>query len=81
MAVKLGIPNLIGGSFEGVTPFLDNRIGIFFDYSNYGMELSKMGIEIATTDFLISGISIGELAFIGDISKIISDKIINSFDK
>lgn len=79
--LKLGIPNIAGVSVEGVTPLLDDRIGVFANYSSYSMELSKAGIEVATKDIVINGISIGEIPFVGDISKLISDKIINSFDK
>jgi hypothetical protein len=81
LGVKFGVPNAIGVSFEGVTPFLDDRIGVFVDYSNYSTELSKTGIKVATKDIVINGVSLANIPFVGDISKLISDKFINSFDK
>ncbi len=44
--LKLGIPNIVGVSVEGITPLLNDRIGVFANYSIYSMELSKAGIEV-----------------------------------
>ena len=79
--MKLGIPNIVGVSVEGIIPLLNDRIGVFANYSSYSMELSKAGIEVATKDIAINGVSIGGIPFIGDISKLIANQIINSFDK
>ena len=33
IGVKIGSPNLVGGTAEWVTPLFDNRFAVFFDYS------------------------------------------------
>ena len=38
IGIKLGIPNLIGGSAEVILPFLDNHFAPFFDYSGFKLE-------------------------------------------
>ena len=44
LGIKLGIPNLIGGSAEIVLPVLGNRIAPYFDYSGFSIDTE----EIAT---------------------------------
>lgn len=35
VGVKIGIPNIIGGDIEYVTPLLNNRLALFIDYSGF----------------------------------------------
>ncbi len=46
IGVKLGVPNIIGGDLEYVTPLLDNRIALFIDYSGFKISPDDDEIKI-----------------------------------
>jgi len=35
IGIKIGVPNIVGGDLEYVTPLLNNRIALFVDYSGF----------------------------------------------
>ena len=43
IGLKIGTPNAVGGGLEWVTPLLDNRFAVFFDYS--GIKVDEDDIE------------------------------------
>ena len=47
VGLKIGTPNIIGGNLEYVTPFLNNRIALFIDYSGFTIkdDASKIGLK------------------------------------
>ena len=47
LGVKIGFPNLIGGNVEYVTPLLDDKLAVNFDYS-----MLKMGWFISEEDYM-----------------------------
>ena len=42
LGLKLGIPNVIGGSAEIILPLFGNRLSPFFDYSGFNIETSDL---------------------------------------
>ena len=51
LGVKLGIPNLIGGSAEIVLPILGNRIGPYFDYSGFSIDTDEIGTSFSYLEY------------------------------
>ena len=51
LGVKLGIPNLIGGSAEIVLPVFGNRIAPFFDYSGFNLDTDELETEFAYLEY------------------------------
>ncbi len=47
LGAKIGVPNIIGGSVEGITPLLKNRVSLFIDYSRIN---PKVFIEVGGTE-------------------------------
>ena len=51
LGVKLGIPNLIGGSAEIVLPILGNRIAPYFDYSGFSIDTDEIGTSYSYLEY------------------------------
>ena len=51
LGVKLGIPNLIGGSAEIVLPVFGNRIAPFIDYSGFNLDTDELETEFAYLEY------------------------------
>ena len=51
LGVKLGVPNVAGGSAEIVLPFLDNRIAPYADFSGFDVEDAETEIALSYTEF------------------------------
>jgi hypothetical protein len=51
VGLKIGVPNIAGISFEGVTPLLDNRIAPFVDFSSFDVKDSKTEIGLSYSEF------------------------------
>jgi hypothetical protein len=51
LGVKLGIPNLIGGSVEIVLPILGNRIAPYFDYSGFSIDTDDIGTSFSYLEY------------------------------
>ena len=51
LGVKLGIPNLIGGSAEIVLPILGNRIAPYFDYSGFSIDTDEIGTSFSYLEY------------------------------
>jgi hypothetical protein len=51
LGVKLGIPNLIGGSAEIVLPILGNRIAPYFDYSRFSIDTDEIGTSYSYLEY------------------------------
>ena len=51
LGVKLGIPNLIGGSAEIVLPILGNRIAPYFDYSGFSIDTDDIGTSFSYLEY------------------------------
>ena len=51
LGVKLGIPNLIGGSAEIILPILGNRIGPYFDYSGFSIDTDEIGTSFSYLEY------------------------------
>ena len=51
VGLKIGVPNIAGISFEGVTPLLDNRVAPFVDFSSFYVKDSKTEIGISYSEF------------------------------
>ena len=51
LVVKLGIPNLIGGSAEIILPILGNRIGPYFDYSGFSIDTDEIGTSFSYLEY------------------------------
>jgi len=49
--VKVGVPNIVGLSFEGVTPLLDNRLAAFADFSGFNVSDQETEIGINYSEF------------------------------
>src|SRR6056300_1364638 len=51
LGVKLGIPNLIGGSAEIVLPVFGNRIAPFFDYSGFKLDTNDLETDFTYLEY------------------------------
>ena len=51
VGLKIGVPNIAGISFEGVTPLLDNRVAPFVDFSSFDVKDSKTEIGLSYSEF------------------------------
>lgn len=51
LGVKLGVPNVAGGSAEVVLPFLDNRIAPYADFSGFDVKDVETEIALSYTEF------------------------------
>lgn len=51
LGVKLGIPNLIGGSAEIVLPVFGNRIAPFIYYSGFNLDTDELETEFAYLEY------------------------------
>lgn len=49
--VKVGVPNIVGLSFEGVTPLLDNRLAAFADFSGFNIPRDDIEIGLEYSEF------------------------------
>ena len=49
--VKVGVPNIVGLSFEGVTPLLDNRLAAFADFSGFNVTNEETEIDLSYSEF------------------------------
>ena len=51
VGLKIGVPNIAGISFEGVTPLLDNRVAPFVDFSSFDVKDSETEIGLSYSEF------------------------------
>ena len=51
VGVKIGVPNVAGGSAEVVLPFLDNRIAPYADFSSFDVEDAETEIGLSYNEF------------------------------
>ena len=51
LGIKLGIPNLIGGSAEIVLPVLGNRIAPYFDYSGFSLDTDETATSFSYLEY------------------------------
>ncbi|MGB0376554.1 MAG: hypothetical protein ACPGC5_05100 [Flavobacteriaceae bacterium] len=51
LGVKLGVPNVAGGSAEVVLPFLNNRIAPYADFSGFDVEDADTEIGLSYNEF------------------------------
>ena len=51
IGLKLGIPNLIGGSAEIILPVLGNRIGPYIDYSGFNIDSNEVGTSLSYLEY------------------------------
>lgn len=51
VGIKLGIPNVAGISFEGITPLLGNRIAPFVDFSSFPVNTIETDIDLKYSEF------------------------------
>ena len=51
LGIKLGIPNLIGGSAEIVLPVLGNRIAPYFDYSGFSIDTDEISTSFSYLEY------------------------------
>ena len=51
IGVKVGIPNLIGGSVEVLLPVLGNRISPYFDYSGFNIDTDQVGTKLSYSEY------------------------------
>ncbi|MDC0875175.1 hypothetical protein OAP64_06035, partial [Flavobacteriaceae bacterium] len=42
LGIKIGIPNIVGGSAEIVLPVLNNHFAPFLDYNNFSLTFSDL---------------------------------------
>ena len=51
VGLKIGIPNVVGGSVEVTLPILDNRISPYFDYSGFNLEADDVETNFSYSEF------------------------------
>ena len=51
VGLKIGVPNIAGLSLEGVTPFLDNRVAPFVDFSSFDVKDAETEIGLSYSEF------------------------------
>ena len=51
LGLKIGIPNIIGGTIEGVLPILGNRIAPYFNLSSFNLDVENVTAGLSYTEF------------------------------
>jgi hypothetical protein len=51
LGLKIGIPNIIGGTIEGVLPILGNRIAPYFNLSSFNLDVENVTVGLSYTEF------------------------------
>ena len=49
--LKLGIPNVIGGSIEILPPILNNKIAPFLDFSGLNIDIDNVGTDFSYLEY------------------------------
>ncbi|MFT5892763.1 MAG: hypothetical protein ACI9Y7_002876 [Dokdonia sp.] len=62
IGVKVGVPNIVGGGIEYVTPLFNNRIAPFIDYSSFNVDVDE-------SENAINFFEIGSNIYFGDKGK------------
>ena len=53
IGLKIGIPNIVGGSAELTLPIFDNRISPYFDYSGFNLEADEIETNFSYFEYVI----------------------------
>ena len=51
IGLKIGIPNIVGGSAEITLPILNNRISPYFDISGFNLEADDIETNFSYSEF------------------------------
>ena len=51
LGIKIGIPNIVGGSAEIVLPLLNNHFAPFLDYNNFSLTFSDLEANLSSIGY------------------------------